>query len=85
MLEKQYYIIKIKENNSVIVYKVDYEKYFDHNFNYVYHTQKGETYPLYKDLNLGTDEIFVDGDHLDELLDDLKEQGVCDFDSEVIE
>lgn len=83
MLDKQYYIIKIKENNHVNVYKVDYERYFDHNFNYVYHTKKGETYPLYKDLDKGTDEIFVDSDNLDELLKDLKEQDFCDFDSGV--
>lgn len=81
MLGKEYYEINIKDNNWVTVYKVDYDKYnyFKYKFEYVYHTEKGETYPLEKDLVRGTDILIVDDEHLYELLDDLIKQGFCDF------
>ena len=77
---KEYYEIVIKDNNLAIVYKADYDEYkeLEYTFDYVYHTEKGETYPLEKDLTLGRDILLVDSEHLYELLDDLKEQGFCD-------
>lgn len=83
MLEKQYFIIYIKDNNFMHACKIDKERYnyFDYTFNYVYHTQNGDAYPLDKDLERGIDTLVVDGEHFHELLDDLKEQGFYDFDN----
>ena len=76
----QYYDIIIKDNNLAIVDKIDYETYknLKKHFEYVYHSKKGESYPLDKDLELCRDLLLVDDDHLYELLDDLREQGFCD-------
>lgn len=76
----QYYEIIIKDNNLAIVDKIDYETYknLEKHFEYVYHTKNGESYPLDKDLELCRDILLVNDDHLDELLNDLIEQGFCD-------
>ena len=76
---KGYYDIIIKDNNLAEVDKIDVEKYnyFKNIFNYVYHTENGDTYPLHKNLDAGIDMLIVD-EHLYELLDDLIEQGFCD-------
>ena len=76
----QYYEIFIIDNNLAIVDKIDYETYknLKKHFDYVYHTKIGETYPLHKNLESGVDRLIVDGEHLFELLDDLREQGFCD-------
>ena len=76
----QYYDIIIKDNNLAIVDKIEYETYknLKKHFDYVYHSKKGESYPLDKDLELCRDLLLVDDDHLYELLDDLREQGFCD-------
>ena len=77
---QQYYDIIIKDNNLATVEKIDVEKYdyFSSIFNYVYHTESGDTYPLHKNLDAGIDMLIVDDNHLYELLDDLKKQGFCD-------
>lgn len=82
----QYFTIIVKDNALVEVSKIDEDKYkyFAYIFDYVYHTKNGDTYQLHKNLDAGMDMLIVDDDHLYELLDDLKEQGFCDFDSEVI-
>lgn len=80
MLQQTYEII-IKDNNLAIVEKIDYDKYiyFESIFNYVYHTKKGGAYPLHKNLDAGIDLLIVDNDkHLDELLNDLTDQGFCE-------
>ena len=76
----QCYDIIIKDNNLATVEKIDNDKYnyFNSIFNYVYHTENGDTYPLHKNLDACIDMLIVDDDHLYELLDDLKEQGFCD-------
>ena len=76
----QYYDIIIKDNNLATVEKIDEDKYnyFASIFNYVYHTESGDTYPLHKNLDAGIDMLIVDGEHLYELLDDLRDQGFCD-------
>lgn len=76
----QCYDIIIKDNNLAEVEKIDLDKYnyFASIFNYVYHTKKGDTYPLHKNFDAGIDMLIVDDDYLYELLDDLKEQGFCD-------
>lgn len=76
----QYYDIIIKDNNLAIVDKIEYETYknLKKHFDYVYHSKKGETYPLHKNLDAGIDMLIVNDDHLYELLDDLREQGFCD-------
>lgn len=86
MLEKLYFDIIIKDNNLSEIEQIDEDKYnyFEYIFDYVYHTKNGDTYPLHKNFDAGIDMLIVDGEHLYELLDDLKEQGFCDFDSEVI-
>ena len=78
----QYYDIIIKDNDLATVEKIDYDQYnyFKSIFNYVYHTESGETYPLHKNLDAGIDMLIVDGDHLYELLDDLRDQGFYDPD-----
>ena len=76
----QYYDIIIKDNNLATVEKIDDDKYnyFKSIFNDVYHTKKGDAYPLHKNLDAGMDMLIVDGEHLWELLGDLKEQGFFD-------
>lgn len=76
----QYYKIVIKDNNLAIVDKIEYEAYknLKKHFDYVYHSKKGESYPLDKDLELCRDLLLVDDDHLYQLLDDLRDQGFCD-------
>lgn len=80
MLEKIYFDIIIKDNNMVEIEKIDEDKYnyFEYIFDYVYHTKNGDAYPLHKNIEAGIDMLIVDGDHLYELLDDLREQGFCD-------
>lgn len=76
----QYYDIIIKDNNLATVEKIDYDKYnyFNSIFNYVYHTESGETYPLHKNFDACIDMLIVNDNHLYELLDDLRDQGFCD-------
>lgn len=78
--KKEYYEIIIKDNNLATVNKIYYDKYndFKNTFEYVYHTEKGETYPLDKKLEKGTDVLIVDDEHLHELLKDLFDQSFCD-------
>lgn len=78
--KKEYYEIIIKDNNFANVYKIYYDKYkdFKNTFEYVYHTEKGESYPLDKDLKRGIDILVVDDLHLHELLSDLFDHGFCD-------
>ena len=80
MLKKQYYEIIIKDNNSAIVSKIEYDTYkiLEKNFDYVYHTKNGDTYQLHKNFDAGIDMLIVDDNHLNKLLDDLREQGFCD-------
>lgn len=80
LTQKEYYDIIIKDNNLAEVDKIDVEKYnyFKNTFNYVYHTENSNTYPLHKNLDAGIDMLIVDDEHLHELLDDLIEQGFCD-------
>ena len=82
MLVKKYFIIYIKDNNLLETCEIDEERYnyFDYTFNYVYHTQNGDTYPLDKDLERGIDILVVDDEHFYELLDDMKAQGFYDAD-----
>ena len=82
MLEKLYFDIIIKDNNSVEIEKIDNDKYnyFKDTFDYVYHTKNGDTYPLHKNIDAGIDMLIVDGEHLHNLLDDLRDQGFCDKD-----
>lgn len=76
----QCYEIVIKDNNLAIVSKIEHDTYknLEKHFEYLYHTKKGETYQLHKNLDAGIDILIVDDDHLYELLDDLKEQEFCD-------
>ena len=78
---QQYYEIIIKDNNLGIVDKIDYETYknLKKHFDYVYHTKNAVTYPHHKNIESSVDRLIVDGDHLNELLDDLKEQEFCDI------
>lgn len=80
MLEKQYFIIYVKDNNLLEACKIDEERYnyFEYTFKYVYHTKSGHTFPLDKDLQRGIDTLIVDSEHFYELLDDMKEQGFYD-------
>lgn len=80
LAQKEYFDIIIKDNNLAEVEKIDEDKYnyFKNTFNYVYHTQNGDTYPLHKNLDACIDMLIVDDDNLHELLDDLIEQGFCD-------
>ena len=76
----QYYEIVIKDNNLAIVDKIEYETYknLEKHFECIYHTKKGESYPLDKDLEVCRDILVVDDDHLNELLHDLIDQGFCE-------
>ena len=82
MLEKQYFIILIKDNYLLEACEIDEERYnyFGYTFKYVYHTKNGDTYQLDKDFERGIDTLIVDGEHFFELLDDMKEQGFYDSD-----
>lgn len=81
LAEKEYYDIVIRDNCLAEVTIIDEDKYnyFSSIFNYVYHTKNGETYQLHKNLDAGIDMLIVDGEHLYELLDDLRKQGFCDW------
>ena len=76
----QYYDIFIYNNEIAIVEKIDHViyNYFKEIFEYVYHTKNGDTYQLNRNFEAGIDLLIVDDDHLNELLDDLREQGFCD-------
>lgn len=78
--KKEYYKIVVKDNSLATVYKIDYDEYndFQNNFEYVYHTEKAESYPLEKDLEKGTDILIVDNEHLHELLKDLFDKRFCE-------
>lgn len=80
LAEKEYYDIVIRDNclDEVTIIDEDKYNYFSSIFNYVYHTKNGETYQLHKNLDAGIDMLIVDGEHLYELLDDLRKQGFCD-------
>ena len=76
----QYYEIFIYNNEIAIVEKIGnvIYNYFKEIFEYVYHTKNGDTYQLNRNFEAGIDLLIVDDDHLNELLDDLREQGFCD-------
>ena len=76
----QYYQIFIYNNELAIVEKIDKDiyNYFKDTFDYVYHTKNGDTYPLHQNFDACIDMLIVDGEHLYELLDDMKEQGFCE-------
>lgn len=81
MLEqKEYYDIIIKDNNFAEVDKIDEDiyNYFKDTFEYVYHTKNGNTYQLHKNFDACIDMLIVDDDRLNELLNDLIDQGFCD-------
>lgn len=81
MLEqKEYYEIFIYNNEKAIVEKIDNDiyNYFKDTFEYVYHTKSGDTYQLDENLETGIDMLIVDDNYLDELLNDLIEQGFCE-------
>lgn len=75
----QYFAIIVKENDIVEVSEIDEDKYnyFVYTFDFVYHTQKGYSFKMHENRDAGIDMLIVDGDHLYELLDDLKEEGFC--------
>ena len=77
---QQYYEIFIYNNELAIVEKIDNETYknLEKHFEYVYHTKNDDTYQLDKNFDAGIDLLIVDDNHLDELLNDLIEQGFCD-------
>ena len=76
----QYYKIVIKDNNIATVYKIDFNEYNEHyyNFEYVYYTKNGNTYQLHKNFDADIDMLIVDDDNLYNLLDDLIDQCFCD-------
>lgn len=76
----QCYEIVIKGNNLAIVSKIQHDTYkiLEKKFEYVYHTENGETYKLHKNFDAGIDVLIVDDDHLYGLIDDLRDQGFCD-------
>lgn len=78
---QQYFAIIVKDNLLAEVSKIDEDKYnyFAYIFDCVYHSKNGDTYKLHKNFDAGIDMLIVDDEHLYELLDDLKEQGFCDF------
>ena len=80
MLGKEYYEIFIYNNEIAVVEKIDDDiyNYFKDTFEYVYHTKKGETYPLHENHGACIDMLIVDDNNLYELLDDLREQEFCD-------
>ena len=78
--QKEYYEIFIYNNEIAVVEKIDNDiyNYFKDTFEYVYHTKKCDTYPLHENFDACIDMLIVDNEHLNELLDDLREQGFCD-------
>ena len=78
--QKEYYEIFIYNNEIAVVEKIDDDiyNYFKDTFEYVYHTKKGETYPLHENNGACIDMLIVDDNNLYELLDDLREQEFCD-------
>lgn len=81
MLEqKEYYEIFIYNNEIAVVEKTDEDiyNYFKDTFDYVYHTKNGDTYPLHQNFDACIDMLIVDDEHLNELLDDLRDQEFCD-------
>lgn len=78
--QKGYYKIVVKDNETASIYKIYLDEYkdFQNNFEYIYHTKSGEKYPLEKYYSVGIDMLVVDDEHLYELLDDLRDQGLCD-------
>lgn len=76
----QYYQIFIYNNELAIVEKIEQDiyNYFKDIFEYVYHTKNGDTYKLNRNLDASIDLLIVDDNHLNELLDDLREQGFCE-------
>lgn len=78
MLE-QYFAIIVKDNYLAEVSKIDEDtyNYFDYTFDFVYHTQKGLSFKMDEDMDAGIGLLIVDGNHLYELLDDLKAEGFC--------
>lgn len=78
MLE-QYFAIIVKDNYLAEVSKIDEDtyNYFDYTFDFVYHTQKGYSFKMDEDSDAGVDMLIVDGNHLYELLEDLKTEGFC--------
>lgn len=80
---KQYFSIIVKDNSLFNVSQIDEDKYnyFEYIFNSVYHAKNGDAYPLNENFDGCIAMLIVDGEHLYELLDDLKEQGFCDFEN----
>lgn len=80
LAQKEYYEIFIYNNEIAIVEKIDdvIYNYFKDTFEYVYHTKNCDTYPLDKNFDAGIVMLIVSGNHLYELLDDLREQGFCE-------
>ena len=76
----QYYEIFIYNNELAIVEKIDNDiyNYFKDIFEYVYHTKNGDTYQLNRNFDAGIDLLIVDDKHLNELLNDLIDQGFCE-------
>lgn len=79
MLVKQYFVIFIKNNEFAEVSEIDEDtyNYFEYTFDFVFHTQKGYSFKMDEDIDAGVAMLIVDGEHLYELLDDLKEEGFC--------
>lgn len=80
LAKKEYYEIFIYNNEIAVVEKIDDDiyNYFKDTFEYVFHTKKGDTYPLHENFDACFDMLIVDDDHLYELLDELRGQGFCD-------
>lgn len=80
LAQKEYYEIYIYNNEIGVVEKIDEDiyNYFKDTFEYVYHTKNNDTYQLHEILDACIDMLIVDGEHLYELLADLREQGFCD-------
>lgn len=82
--QKRYYKIVVKNNETATVYKIDFAEYnifqYDeyNGFEYVYHTEKGEIYPLERLWGADIDMLVADDEHLEELLRDMIDQGFCD-------
>lgn len=81
LAQKEYYELFIYNNELAIVEKIgeDIFNYFKDTFEYVYHTKKGDTYPLHENFDGNIEMLIVDNEEqLYELLDDLREQEFCD-------
>ena len=79
MLSQKYEIV-IKDNNFAMVSKIEHDTYkiLEKKFEGFYHTKNGDTYQLHKNFDAGVDIVIVDDNHLNELLDDMHEQGFLD-------